>query len=247
MGAQEDGPLAGGQQPAGAASGQQPTAAASGQQPGALPEPGQHAAEPGSAGPAGGRLSVGLLLTGLVLIAIGGLWLVDAAELAPVRWQAVLPAALLAVGVALLATARRTDHGGLIAAGIVLGVLVLATADPLAALVQGVGERTEQPADTATLAERYELGVGSLEVDLRDVDGLEDGLTVPASVGVGEVVVILPAEVGAEVDAGVGIGEVVVLGRSRGGLGVSASETVDGEPVLNLEVSAGIGRVEVRR
>ena len=206
----------------------------------------------GSTGPPPGeadgeRLPLDRLLTGLALVLVGGLWLVDAAELAEVRWQAVLPALLALVGVALLATARRESHGGLIAAGIVLGVLVLATADPMAAVVAGVGERAEQPVDAATAEEGYELGVGSLEVDLRGFEDLEDGLTVPVSVGIGEVVVVLPEGVGAEVEASVGIGETVVLGRSQGGLGVSATETVEGEPVLVLEASAGIGRVEVQR
>lgn len=206
----------------------------------------------GSAGtPPGGsdgeRLPLDRLLTGLALVLIGGLWLADAAELAAVRWQAVLPALLALVGVALLATARRQSHGGLIAAGIVLGVLVLATADPMASVVTGVGERVEQPADAATAEEGYELGVGSLEVDLRGLDDLEEGLTLPVSVGIGGVVVVLPEAVGAEVEASVGIGETVVLGRSQGGLGVSATETIEGEPMLVLEASAGIGRVEVRR
>ncbi len=200
---------------------------------------------PGGSG--GERLPLDRLLTGLALVLVGGLWLADAAALVEVRWQAVLPALLALVGVALLATARRESHGGLIAAGIVLGVLVLATADPMAAVVAGVGERAEQPADAAAAEEGYELGVGSLEVDLREADDLEDGLTVPVSVGIGEVVVVLPDDVGAEVEASVGIGETVVLGRSQGGLGVSATETVEGEPVLVLEASAGIGRVEVRR
>lgn len=195
----------------------------------------------------GDRLPLDRLLTGLALVLVGGLWLANAAGLAAVRWQAVLPALLALVGVALLATARRESHGGLVAAGIVLGVLVLATADPMTAVVSGVGERVEQPPDAATAEEGYELGVGSLEVDLGEVADLEEGLTVPVSVGIGEIVVVLPADVGAEVDASVGIGEAVVLGRSQGGLGVSATEEVEGEPVLVLEVSAGIGRVEVRR
>ena len=213
---------------------------------GADPAPEGSAGSPPE-GSDGERLPLDRLLTGLALVLIGGLWLVDAAELAEVRWQAVLPALLALVGVALLATARRESHGGLIAAGIVLGVLVLLTADPMAAVVAGVGERAEQPVDAATAEEGFELGVGSLEVDLRGLDDLEEGLTVPVSVGIGEVVVVLPEAVGAEVEASVGIGETLVLGRSQGGLGVSATETIEGEPVLVLEASAGIGRVEVRR
>ena len=193
----------------------------------------------------GNRLPVDRLVAGVALILVGGLWFLDAAGVAALRWQVVLPALLTLVGVALLATARREEHGGLIAAGIVLGVLVLATAAPATGLVGGVGERVERPVDVATAEQGFELGVGSLRLDLRDVDGLVDDTAVPVSVGIGEVVVRLPEDVGVQIDANVGIGEATVLGRSQGGLGVALTDEVAGEPVVVLEVSAGIGRVEV--
>lgn len=205
---------------------------------------------PSSGAPPTGRdggFPVGRLVAGIALILVGGLWLIDATGVADLRWQVVLPALLTVVGAALLATARREEHGGLIAAGIVLGVLTLATATPMAGLADGFGERAERPVDVTAAEEGYELGVGALRLDLSEVDGLVDGTTVPVSVGVGEVVVRLPEGVGARVEGSVGIGEVVVLGRSQGGMGVSVTEEVDGEPMVVLELSAGIGRVEVVR
>ena len=197
-----------------------------------------------------GRSSVplGRMVAGVALILVGVLWLVDAAGIVDLRWQLVLAAGLTGVGVATLVTARRgAPHGGLIAAGIVLGVLVLSTATPMAGMVDGVGERDERPDDVVTAEAGYELGMGSLRVDLTEVDGFSDGDVVPVSVGIGEVVVVLPEGVGARVDASTGIGEVVVLGRSQGGLGVSVEEEIAGDPVIELDVSAGIGRVEVAR
>jgi predicted membrane protein len=89
--------------------------------------------------------------------------------------------------------------------------------------------------------------MGSLRVDLTEITDLEDDVTITVSVGIGEAVVVLPEGVGARVDASVGIGEVSVLDRSRGGVGVSVEEEVAGTPSIDLEVSAGIGRVEVTR
>ena len=191
---------------------------------------------------------VGRIVLGVVLLLVGLLWLLDAVGAVGLRWGVVLPAALTVVGVALLATARRGAHGGLVAAGIVLSVLVLsASLVPVTTTVAGVGERDVQPSSAAEAEAGYELGMGSVTVDLTGTDGLRDGLTVPVRVGIGEVVVVLPEGVGAQVEANVGIGEVEILDRSQGGFGVSVSEEIDGEPRLRLELDAGIGRVEVRR
>jgi hypothetical protein len=228
---------------------------------GQIPPPGPPPAERPTAGPAPGArpdgtatvepttgtLPLGRLVAGAGLILVGVLWLIDAAGVVDLRWQVVLPALLTLVGVALLVTARRGAHGGLIAAGIVLGVLVVSSALPMAGAMDGVGDRAEQPEDAAAAEAGYDLGMGSLRVDLTDVADFEDDVTIPVSVGIGEVVVVLPDDVGATVEASVGIGEVSVLGRSRGGVGVSVEEEVEGTPTVVLEVSAGIGRVEVTR
>jgi len=191
---------------------------------------------------------VGRVVLGVVLLAVGLVWLLDAVGAVDLRWRVVLPAALTVVGVSLLATARRGAHGGLVAAGIVLGVLVLSTSlVPVTTGLAGIGERDVQPTTAAEAEAGYELGVGSITVDLSEVDDLGDGLTIPISVGIGEVIVELPDGVGAEVEANVGIGEVVILGRSQGGLGVSVDDEIDGEPIVRLELDAGIGKVEVRR
>ena len=191
---------------------------------------------------------IGRVVLGIVLLVVGLVWLLDAVGAVDLRWRVVLPAALTVVGISLLATARRGAHGGLIAAGIVLSVLVLSTAlVPLTTGMAGIGERDAQPTTAAEAEAGYELGVGSITVDLSEIDDLQDGVTIPVSVGIGEVVVKLPDGVGAEVEANVGIGEVVILGRSQGGLGVSVLDEIDGEPSLRLELDAGIGKVEVRR
>ena len=43
------------------------------------------------------------------------------------------------------------------------------------------------------------------------------------------------------------MGEVNVLGVSRGGVGVSLDEEVAGDPTIVLNLSVGMGKVEVRR
>jgi hypothetical protein len=191
---------------------------------------------------------VGRIALGVVLLLIGILWILDAAGLATLRWGIVLPGILTVIGVALLASVRRGAHGGLVATGIVLSVLVLASAIvPITAPLAGIGDRAERPTSVAEAEEGFELGMGKLTVDLRGVDEWEDDATITASVGAGELQVRLPRGVGAQIEASAGMGEVVVLGRSQGGLGVSVTEQVRGDPVVVLELSVGMGMVEVQR
>jgi hypothetical protein len=193
-----------------------------------------------------GGLPIGRLVLGGLLVLVGVLWLLDATGVTDLRWQVVLPAALTIVGVALMVSARRGAHGGLLAAGIVLSVLVLLTSlTPFTVPVGGVGDRVERPATAAQAEQDQSLAIGSFRLDLRDVEDFADGDTVTASLGIGELVVRLPDGVGAEIEASAGIGEVTVVDRSRGGFGVSLTERAAGSPTIVLEVSVGIGRVEV--
>lgn len=189
--------------------------------------------------PGNGRLVVGLLL-----VAGGVLWLLDAIGVFDMRWRYVFPVALVVVGLALLISAPRGAHGGLIALGIVLSVLVLVGGVlPGVSPVAGVGDRDVRPV-TAAEAENIGLAIGSLTIDLRD---LEEDATVRAGVGMGELIVRVPAGMGLEIRAGAGMGEVVLFGRSESGVAISSTETVEGRPGVVLDLSVGMGKVEVRR
>jgi hypothetical protein len=172
------------------------------------------------------------------------LWLLDAIGLFDMQWRYVFPVALVVVGLALLITAARGAHGGLIALGIVLSVLVVVGGVfPGVSPVAGVGDREVRPV-TASEAENIGLAVGSLTIDLRD---LEEDATVRAGVGMGELLVRVPTGMGLEIRASAGMGEVVVFGRSESGVGISTTETVEGRPAVVLDLSVGMGKVEVRR
>jgi predicted membrane protein len=93
--------------------------------------------------------------------------------------------------------------------------------------------------------------VGSLELDLRDLD-LEPGATrVSAHVGIGELVVHLPRGVAADVSGEVRGGDLKLFGREESGWRVDDrvvdSKFDDAAKRIVLDVSAGLGDVEVRR
>jgi Cell wall-active antibiotics response LiaF, C-terminal len=197
-------------------------------------------------GPAAATVLVGALL---VLVGIG--WLLDAAGV-EVPWRAVLPAALIAVGLACVAGAFRGRQPALMVVGVALAVaLSLAAAadwDLEVPLGGGVGDRTERPTTPADLT-GYELGVGNLVVDLRQLQ-LPPGTTrVQARVGVGELAVEVPQGVSVAVVARSGLGQVQALGQEEGGL-ASRIDTVSeagGDRRLELDLRVGLGQVRVER
>ena len=197
-------------------------------------------------GPAAATVLVGALL---VLVGIG--WLLDAGGV-EVPWRAILPAALIAVGLACVAGAFRGRQHALMVVGValtvVLSVAVAANWDLDVPLGGGVGDRTERPTTPADLT-GYELGVGNLVVDLRQLQVPPGTTRVQARVGVGELAVEVPQGVSVAVVARSGLGQVQALGQEEGGL-ASRIDTVSeasGDRRLELDLRVGLGQVRVER
>lgn len=193
----------------------------------------------------------GRAVAGVLLVLGGVLWLFDLTGVLGIAWRTVLPAALVAVGVATIALAWRGRADALVGWGVVLAVAVVVTSVLPAQLSASVGERVERPASITDLQPDYALGMGTLTVDLRQLD-FDSDRAVEASVGMGELVVIVPPDIAVEVDASVGGGEIVAFDRTRAGLGIGlidefASLVDTGDSTLRLELSVGLGRIEVRR
>ena len=96
----------------------------------------------------------------------------------------------------------------------------------------------------------YELGMGELVVDLRDVD-LPAGTTrVRVDLGVGHTVVRVPEDACVSSDVQIGAGHAQVLDRSSDGLDVAfaqAAAPTGDKPRLQLDGQVGIGALEVVR
>ena len=189
------------------------------------------------------------LIGGLLLLVAGVLWLLDVADAVDLRWRAILPAGLIVVGLAVLVLSLWGRAGELIAVGVVLTVLVVASALLPDQLSARVGEQTRRPAAVTELRDHYSHGIGQLTIDLRGLDAadLAAGATIGASVGVGELQVRVPPEVSVVVVASAGVGDVSAFDRSSSGFAVDLEESYRPEagPELRLELSVGIGRIEV--
>jgi hypothetical protein len=193
------------------------------------------------------------VLAGALLVIVGIAWLLDANGV-EVPWRAVLPAALIAVGLATVAGGLRARQHGLMVLGLALTLLLAVAVGTdwglQVTLVGGVGDRVEQPATPADLRD-YRLAVGTLTVDLSGLQ-VPDGTTrVQARVGLGELVVKAPAGVAVRVDGRSGVGQVHGLDREENGLGnrldVRSGDFDTATRRLLLELRAGVGEIRVER
>lgn len=188
----------------------------------------------------------GRLVLGLVLVVIGVGWFLEALGV-DVPWEVVLPGALIAIGVVLVVGATSgAAQPGLIPAGVVLTVLLLLGTAIDVPLGGGVGDRTVQPTTASAVDREIELGIGKLTVDLTDVDLATLDGTLRARVGIGELVVVVPADATVRVEARAGLGNVVVFDDEEGGVDPEIVATEPGA-TMTLEATVGIGEVNVRR
>ena len=197
----------------------------------------------GSAGAAPSR-PVG---AALALIGVGTLWLASLAGVS-IPWRQALPVALIVIGLVVLATSRRGTQGGLIGLGVAVAVAAVITTLAPGQPAMSAGDRTVTPSSSSALARDYRLGVGTLVVDLSDVELPEGTTSLEVSVMLGEVTVIVPADVRVVGSARAALGEVSALGESSEG--VRPEVVLDdgtGPRVLRLTAGAILGSVEVTR
>jgi hypothetical protein len=105
----------------------------------------------------------------------------------------------------------------------------------------GIGEQTYTPVSaTEVPADGYELGVGQMKVDLRQID-LKRGQTLelPAELGLGQLIVSVPSHVCVTGDAEVKGGELLVRGVSNSGASAEWERAiVPGSQLPTVEIDA---------
>lgn len=193
----------------------------------------------------------GAIVTGALLIVVGGLWLLDAVDLIELRAALVLPAALAVIGIALIIAAFDGPHTGLVIAGVFVALAAVAfAAAPENAFHGGIGQRNIIVTDQSTLAPRYDVGLGELRLDLSDLE-MTESAEVAATIGAGDMTILLPADVPVTIQASAGAGRIDLLGETSEGISVSRSYTSDDFEVaavtLTLDLDVAAGNIEVDR
>jgi phage shock protein PspC (stress-responsive transcriptional regulator) len=189
-----------------------------------------------------------LTAIGAIAVALAAAGIGDAAGFWHLDLVAGFGIATVVVGVALVVSAFVGRAGALIPLGVllVLGLVASTALDPI--IEDGAGVRHHDVDDLDDLDSTYELGVGELRLDLRDLDLEGAERRVDVELGIGDVTVLVPDDVRVVVDGRVDAGQLDVFGEIDSGLGVDIRETIDGTGgVLRLRLDVGAGNGEVTR
>jgi phage shock protein PspC (stress-responsive transcriptional regulator) len=203
----------------------------------------------GSAGGDPARTVGRIALAALIGVAILGA-AVGVGIAAALGGGVVIASLAVVTGLALIGTAFVGGARWLIVPALALvlplGIVSAAGID----LDGGVGDREYRPATMSQVRDQYDLGIGSMVVDLRDVD-LPTGRTdLNVDVGLGEAVLYVPSDACITSDVQIGVGGSDILDRENDGVDVDyvdQSTAPAGRPELHVKADIGVGVVEVVR
>jgi hypothetical protein len=181
----------------------------------------------------------------------GGAWVLDAWDVVQVDVGVLVAFALVLVGVALVVSAWYGRARGLIALGIPLVLVVGAFGVIDVPLRGGIGDARHRPHRVSAVERGYEMAIGNLSVDLRDVDFAGTRRRVHAQIGIGDLDIAVPDDVSVVVDAHAGAGRIDALGRSSDGCCPSELRVVRpgvaGAGTVVIDADVGAGHIEVVR
>jgi phage shock protein PspC (stress-responsive transcriptional regulator) len=195
------------------------------------------------------------IVTAILLVGGGLLWLLDSLGAVDVGWRGAVAAALVVVGVTLVVATWWGRAAGLLPIAVVLGVILVVDEAIDVPIDAGIGDRTVLVSTAAEAKDSQELLMGSLTVDLTGLPA-QSGSTqdVEVSVGIGEMKVIVPRDATVTADATVHAGDLDWPGppasSHESGVDVDRSFSLHGEPGgprLHLDLGMGLGDVEVVR
>jgi hypothetical protein len=185
---------------------------------------------------------------GALLAAAGVLGILQVTDVVDVDWALALAVGVVLIGLAVAVGAFFGATGALAVVGTLLAAAMVLVAAVDIPLHGPIGDRAYHPVTAAELEPAYEVAIGTLRLDLRDLV-LPAGTTrVETTVGIGELTVLVPAGARVEVDSKVKAGEGNVLGDHEDGWDVRQHVTTGDAPAtqtLVLDAEVGFGRLEV--
>ncbi len=214
--------------------------------------------------PAPRRRSLGgklwLIAIGLIALLSGVRPLAESRGVHPLQAGSLMFGAM-AIGLGLLialVAALGYRSSGVSSLAVVAAVLALATPVALSQidLNAPMGDHTWAPTSAAALQSEYTISLGEGVLDLTTMPAADlDGKTVAAKVGMGELLIKVPADVAVRIDYKVGLGELTVYDQGKQvkdftGAGVSVPPLVLGEgtgKTMTLQMDVGMGTAKVER
>ncbi|HUZ44102.1 MAG TPA: LiaF domain-containing protein [Acidimicrobiales bacterium] len=182
---------------------------------------------------------------GLVLVFLGAVWLLGRMNLLHLAADTLLAILLMCLGAGLLLTRRSgRHHWPILLGGIVLFVLMGSSAAANSHIHGAVGDQSYEPTALNQLRP-YNLEVGDMTINLTKLD-LSSGPAVQASVGSGDMEVIVPRGARIQVNYTDRFGDVTILGNDVASGFISQSTwtspgagAANPPVVLNLTVDEG--------
>lgn len=152
---------------------------------------------------------------GAVLLAVGGNWLLAELDLFPFGWPGLLAVGLMTLGLALIGTAKAGRTKPMVAIGVLMTVLLAMSSGVNGAVGPGFGDVHYAPTSAAQLQDLYQRKLGDLTLDLRSIE-LDSGLhRTTASVGLGDIDVMVSGDVAVRVVAENALGDIDLPGPTR--------------------------------
>ncbi|HEX2129819.1 MAG TPA: PspC domain-containing protein [Solirubrobacterales bacterium] len=192
---------------------------------------------------------VGKIVLGLCLLFLAGCAAMFSAWAGATGHGVAVAGVITAIGVLLALAAFRGGARWLVAPAVVLAIPLGTVAAADISFGDGVGEREYRPAAIESLpAAGYELGVGRLAIDLRELEwGPRTVVDLQTDLGIGEMVIAVPESVCVSADATAAAGDIQVAGDSSDGIDAEFQNDVpaDAVPQLDLDAEVDLGAIRV--
>jgi phage shock protein PspC (stress-responsive transcriptional regulator) len=197
------------------------------------------------------RSPLGRVTLGLALLAGGAAWLLDLLEVVTVPLASALAIVLLVLGLGLLvgSVVGRARWLTFVVAALLPVTLVVVVIGELGIdLRGGVDSREVVVTAAEQLDDPLTIGAGELRIDLTRLSDAE-GVLVDASVGAGELRLMIPEGIGLTGRVRVEVGELDLLGDRAGGLSIERLVDIPaapGRPTVELDLRVGAGEISIR-
>ncbi len=198
-------------------------------------------------GPPAGRIAAKIAI-GIVLLTLSVGAFAAAAAGSALGGGVVVAGLVIACGVGLIGGAFRGGARWLVAPALVLALPLGAVAATDLDVRGTWGDRTFTPSSIADVKQGYDMGAGSMRVDLRDVDVPAGRTVLPVELGVGEIIVIADPDVCLTTQAKVSLGAVDSNGDQQGGGDLDVDDGIrvaPGAREVHVVADLGIGHVLV--
>jgi phage shock protein PspC (stress-responsive transcriptional regulator) len=195
---------------------------------------------------------LGRLTLSALAVALGVLGLLDATTGHDITARHYLALALAVLGTGLLLGTLLGRARWLIWVGVPLTVALIATSTAEVVFRGGIGDRAFTLTTANGIADRYEVGAGTMTVDLSAVDFTDRDIHTDVRVGIGDLQITVPPNVDVTIRVHAGVGDVTLFGVDYSGAGVTQAVTDDGSDgagggSLDLVLNVSLGQVEVLR